>query len=48
MFWPSTELWPGGGLVSGILCKRWPMFLPCISVCLALVCSIVFAAVIWP
>ena len=43
-----TELWPGGSLVSGVLCKRWPMSWPCISVCLALVYSIVFAAVIWP
>ena len=27
-----TELWPGGSLVSGVLCKRWPMSWPCISV----------------
>ena len=57
-FWPSgsvcdtvcecTELWPGGSLVSGVLCKRWPMSWPCISVCLALVYSIAFAAVMWP
>ena len=39
-----TELGPGGSLVRGVLCKRWPMSWPCISVCLALVCSIAFAA----
>ena len=27
-----TELWPGGSLVSGVLCKCWPMFWLCISV----------------
>ena len=43
-----TELWPGGSLVSGVLCKRWPMSWMCISVCLALVYPIAFAAVIWP
>ena len=34
-------------MVSGVLCKRWPMPWPCMSLCLALVCSIAFAAVIW-
>ena len=43
-----TEFWPGGiSLVSGVLCKRWQMSWPCISVCLALVYSIAFAAVMW-
>ena len=35
-----TELWPGSSLVSGVLCKHWPMSWPCFSICLALVCSI--------
>ena len=35
-------------MVSGVLCKRWPMPWPCMSLCLVLVCSIAFAAVIWP
>ena len=34
-------------LVSGVLCKCWPVSWLCISVCLALVCSIVLAAVKW-
>ena len=41
-------MWPGGSLVSDVLCKHWPMSWQCISVCLALVHSIVFAAVMWP
>ena len=39
------SLWPGASLVSGVLCKRLPVSWPSISVCLALMCSIAFAAV---